>query len=135
MIKCLTSLKKHSSLILAVVDVFMQEPVKDWLVARQRSSSRGSDTQVPSDTKDWDAIATLKRKLSGENPVKIIVQDLQLLQPPILRQVYTSIVKDGRGPAGLVEYLDDEKYVDMLISIATDKNILSRMYAWWAPWV
>ena len=135
MIKCLTSLKKHSSLILAVVDVFMQEPVKDWLVARQRSSSRGSDTQVPSDTKDWDAIATLKRKLSGENPVKIIVQDLQLLQPPILRQVYTSIVKDGRGPAGLVEYLDDEKYVGMLISIATDKNILSRMYAWWAPWV
>lgn len=133
--KCLMPLKKHANLVLSVVDVFMREPVKDWLIARQRSSSRGSDNGVINNIPDWDAIKTLKRKLSGENPVKIIVQDLQLLQHPALRQIYTTIIKDGRGPLGLVEYLEDEKYVDMLISIATDKNILSRMYSGWAPWV
>ena len=137
MLWCLQPLKKSSELLSTVVDVFLHEPAKDWLVAKKRNSSPGDASQDSQSVMatDWDAIKTFKRKLRGDDPVRILSDEIQMMRSESLKLVYTNMLRDGRDALGLPATLSDDQYVEMLISIASDKHILSRWYPGWAPWV
>ncbi|CAL8086577.1 unnamed protein product [Orchesella dallaii] len=130
--KCL---KDASETILTVADVFIQEPSMDWLKIRQRpSSNQDQNEQSPTTSKEtWAPMEIMNRKLLGHNPTHLLLEELKV-QPKDITAIYSKIVQDGRMYLEKDE-VSVEEYVDILLDLATDKNILSRLYSGWNPWV
>ncbi|ODN03733.1 DNA-dependent protein kinase catalytic subunit [Orchesella cincta] len=128
--KCL---KDSSETLLTVADVFIQEPSMDWLKIRQRpSSNQEEDVQTPSN-ETWAPIEIMARKLRGHNPTHLLLEELKV-QPKEIVAAYSKIAQDGRIHVEKDE-VSIEEYVDVLLDLATDKNVLSRLYSGWNSWV
>ncbi|CAG7836287.1 unnamed protein product [Allacma fusca] len=119
------SMKISAELLTAVADVFIKEPLADWLKIRSHNVDEAQTESESPGLSSWDPIKTLKSKLAGENPLTITVQEIQYMNEK-LRRVYTKIVRDGREAIGDKTHMTDEEYVDTLIALSTDKNILIR---------
>ena len=48
---------------------------------------------------------------------------------------WQTVLKDGREEKSKIQTLTDEQLVDTLISLATDRNVLGKMYVGWSAWV
>lgn len=131
-----------SEVIVTVADVFIQEPTMEWLKIRQGKSylpTESNDAEMeidnpsPSSTKHFP-YEIMKKKLSNHNPAHLIVEELKMYGKEDWFSTYAAIVQDERKLKE-EKTLSTEDYIDVLLDMATDKNILSRMYAGWNSWV
>ncbi|XP_066926532.1 DNA-dependent protein kinase catalytic subunit-like [Clytia hemisphaerica] len=152
MMSALHALRKQSALLLNTMDVFIQEPLLDWqkyalkLEARMKSSNEKGKTNV------WDPrfkVNVCKMKLSGINPAYIMSQDLEygvfLNNKSLNRKVQAvaegdphqnyraAMLKATKDPSTHV--LNVEEQVDCLVDLATDKNVIGRIFSGWSPWI
>lgn len=87
----------------------------------------------------FSKVTQAKKKLEGINPVECFVEDLQANNKIAkFRTYYIKNVKgdaqyDTRAKKG--NCLNVEEQVDCLLDLATDRNVLGRMYQGYSAWV
>ncbi|XP_055346029.1 DNA-dependent protein kinase catalytic subunit-like isoform X2 [Paramacrobiotus metropolitanus] len=141
MILALRALRKQQQILLATMNVFIQEPSVDWLHNARKSAPSG-DSPVTDDLR-WfprDKIAIAQRKLQGGNPAYITRDELHrsvLVSGEILAQMEKACLgsADSLRSKQPEMNLAVDVQVDCLIDQAQDANLLSRMYWGWEPWV
>ncbi|GAU90192.1 DNA dependent Protein Kinase catalytic subunit [Ramazzottius varieornatus] len=145
MIHALRALRKERQILMATMDVFIQEPSMDWLSNARRVSAKEA---TPTSDLTWfakDKIAIVGRKLLGENPA-YITRDEALANPwfPNQKSVLFSLKnftewclgdKDSVRRAYPQTGLSVEAQVQCLIDQATDSNLLGRIFVGWDAWV
>eukprot|EP01080_Neovahlkampfia_damariscottae_P000233 gene233-4479_t len=164
MTHCLIALREQKELLLNVMEVFIKEPLTDWLKFAERQSAQqrknivlsiNSEPSIESikDSDDEESqveyehiwypknkINIAKRKLELENPVDIMCEEVKNNRQ--IAQVYKQIKKVVRGDASsdyrakVGEICASEKQQVMcLIDLATDPNVLGRMWVGWSSWI
>lgn len=132
MIHTLNALKCNRDALLATMNIFIQEPSLDW---KEYASQYFK-------IHDESKITQAQEKLAGANPVLIFVKDLQANacfdKCGDYKNAYIKLVRgdpDYNVRAKFQQQMSTEKQIECLIDLATDRNILGRMYAGYAPWV
>lgn len=129
MIEALNALKRNSDNLLATMDIFIREPSLEW----QKYESCYKIVHGES------KIDQARQKLKGINPVEIVVKDLKVNVN--LEKVVDAYVELARGSDGCVrrsmakDKLTTEEQVKCLIDLATDRNVLGKMYQGFRPWI
>jgi DNA-dependent protein kinase catalytic subunit len=157
MTHCLIALRKQKELLLNIMDVFVREPLVEWMkYAKRFSHLQPKDTiTIHSDSSEFETdpiepehiwypknkIKIAKRKLELANPVNIICEELknntsvQQVRKHIER-IIVGDVKNGDFRASVGRVCSSEKQqVDCLIDLATDPNVLGRMWVGWSSWI
>jgi len=142
---CLDALKKKNSLIIDYCDIFVKDPLLDWVkaaksknVASQPSLEMGTDFSNIS----WypmQKMDIVKLKLSSKNPQEIFESVLRESRHG-KEGYYRSIVKAVRGHKDSLRgkyssesILSTEQQVECLIDQSRDPSILGRTWIGWAP--
>ncbi|KAJ3389035.1 hypothetical protein HDU92_001207 [Lobulomyces angularis] len=158
MISSLQALREKKDLVLNVMDIFIKEPLIEWRdramksAKKQKSAKTASmeGKEVANANEDngsiaptWYPIKKLEiasRKLKGENPAVIMIEELSLghNQKPYFAPLSEAIRGDKqvnfRAQASCTNLAIPDQ-VDCLIDLATDANILGRTWLGWNPWV
>lgn len=86
MVHVLQALRKHKNLVFDTCDIFVKEPLLDWVSqARQKvieQQGRGNKANVQDDETKLSfypkqKLQVLKDKLNGANPVRVVHKELQ----------------------------------------------------------
>ncbi|KAJ3220654.1 hypothetical protein HK099_004118, partial [Clydaea vesicula] len=157
MISSLQALREKKDLVLNVMDIFIKEPLIEWRdramksAKKQKSAKTASmeGKEVANANEDngsiaptWYPIKKLEiasRKLKGENPAVIMIEELSLghNQKPYFAPLSEAIRGDKqvnfRAQASCTNLAIPDQ-VDCLIDLATDANILGRTWLGWNPW-
>jgi len=140
MTHCLRALQENKDVLLSTMDVFVTEPLLDWEKLAQRLvSQQGGKKDSAWFPKRKIEIAT--KKLEGGNPAHIICLELEesvhkkaACLPSLLKIVLGDPKHNPRASVG--EQCDTvAEQVDCLVDLATDPNVLCRMYSGWASWI
>jgi len=106
----------------------------DWLATK-----RNTDLCHPSDLKsqeDWNPVHTIRDKLRCRNPIHILTDLLKCNPWKEVVPVYCEIVQDSRRSVAQKEStFTPEEVIDCLLDLATDANILGRMFAGMQSWI
>lgn len=141
MIHCMRTLQENREILLDTMNVFITEPLLDWeKLARRCAREQGSEE----DASVWfpkEKIGIARKKLSRYNPVHIMVQELRTSvhgKKPYLRSL--EIIVNGEAKhnarARHGERCDTvAEQVECLVDLASDPNVLGRMYGGWASWI
>jgi len=138
------ALQNNSEVILNVMDVFVKEPLIDW----EKLAARVAREQDPGTTAGgqnvWfpkKKIEIAKRKLHGDNPAYILVDELRSsihASKPYIKALEDIAKGDKqtnyRAKVG-AKCSSVMEQVTCLVDQATDPNVLGRTYWGWAPWV
>uniref|UniRef100_H2ZQ35 non-specific serine/threonine protein kinase n=1 Tax=Ciona savignyi TaxID=51511 RepID=H2ZQ35_CIOSA len=145
MVRCLTALRSRVDTILPLLDVFVKDPSVDWTRFAKKSRERDrrcGGTDVESSDPVWYAKRKMKiveRKLKGENPSSIICDELNHNSSiQRFKQYYCSIATgDSKNLRSQVPTtgLSVSQQIDCLLDLATDPNVLGRMWVGWKPWL
>lgn len=147
MIYSLRALKYNRHILIDTCEVFVRDPLIDWLkMSRKKSISisetAGGTSQILSAT-TWfpqEKIKIVRAKLRGESPVSIMLQELNM-SIHSKQSYFGNIQCIVRGeepryrqhfPEGVLPLADQ---VDCLIDMATDPDILGRTWTGWNPFV
>nr|CAH7756351.1 unnamed protein product [Callosobruchus chinensis] len=135
MVHCLRALRENSRILLATMNVFIQEPSVDWL-----EHSRLLDEENDRPEATWYPkikIEQARRKLQGEASTRIMVEELEANNTLKYKEAYINLVKNVRTVRRFEELnnLSVEEQIDCLLDHSTDENLLGRMYAGWTPWL
>lgn len=79
MVHTLTAFRNSRKLLMACMEIFVNEPTIDWLEAANRKNSV-SDESISSADSNWEPkvrIDVANRKLSGANPTNLTANDLE----------------------------------------------------------
>jgi len=141
MIHCLRALRENKDVLLNTMNVFITEPLLEWekLARRCANEQGGNDGQSAWFPKEKIRIAT--KKLDGYNPALILVEELQgsvhAKRPylPYLEKITKGVPEDNIRARVGEQCSSVAEQVNCLVDLATDPNILGRMYGGWAPWV
>ncbi|CAF4428311.1 unnamed protein product [Rotaria sp. Silwood2] len=150
MIHTMNALRENSDLLLSTMDVFIKEPLMEWMehalkTSKQVSQSE-SNTIRSDDTYAKDRIKSARLKLNGINPAVITGSDLKLnnfLRPSSLKEALRQMEKVVGGDQTqnkraqiLMQYesnryhkLTVDEQIDCIIDQATDVDILGRSWA------
>ncbi|UJR22353.1 hypothetical protein I4U23_025415 [Adineta vaga] len=150
MIDTINALRENSDLLLSTMNVFIKEPLMEWVehalkTSRQVSQSESSPIRSD-DTYAKDRIRSARLKLNGINPAVITAADLKLnnfLRPSALKEALRCMEKVVGGDQNenkraqiFVQYgsnryhqLTADEQVDCIIDQATDVDILARSWA------
>ncbi|BFZ03143.1 hypothetical protein BsWGS_06182 [Bradybaena similaris] len=138
----LRALRDDSDLLLSTMDVFVKEPSLDWLKFAESQIKAGNmaeDADREGHFYPKEKIKIARRKLKGEHPSYIMKEELRLGHEK--NQAFDSRVCVLVGDKNSIraklpdKSLAVEQQVAALIDLATDPNILGRMWAGWEPWV
>lgn len=123
------SYRRSSDALLSTMGVFVKEPSLDWRqYAGQFEKCHG-----------FTKVIQAREKLKGINPVKCFIQDLKAnTRLKNSREDCIKIVKgdplyDVRAQKG--DDLSVEEQVDCLLDLATDRNVLGRMFHGYTAWI
>ncbi|VEN60084.1 unnamed protein product [Callosobruchus maculatus] len=135
MVHCMRALRDNYRILLATMNVFIQEPSVDWL-----EHSRLLDEENDTTEATWYPqikIEQARRKLQGEGSTRIMVEELEANNTLKYKDAYVNLVKNIRTVGRFEEMnnLSVEEQIDCLIDHSTDENLLGRMYAGWTPWM
>lgn len=136
MIRALRALQADPEVLLATMQVFIQEPSLDWLVmARKHFADSGDNPSWLPALK----VEQAKRKLKGINPMAIVEEDLQSSHHNEFREAYL-ITLNGHARVNIratlgKDGLTPRQQVQCLIDLATDENVLVKMWHGWEPWM
>lgn len=86
----------------------------------------------------FSKVVQTKMKLEGINPVECAIQDVKANSRTNARDDYIALARgdaqfDVRARKG--NDLSVEDQVDCLLDLATDRNLLARIYVGYTPWV
>ena len=141
MVPAMKSLKSKRRLLTDCCEVFIREPLMDWLkISKMKSESKNSQ-QLEQDTISYprDRLRILEMKLSSFNPVTIMLKELEISRhanAPYYQQIVSSVKGADhtfRAPFGgdIISVCDQ---MDILIDMASDPDILGRTWTGWAPY-
>ncbi|PSN31542.1 hypothetical protein C0J52_27083 [Blattella germanica] len=139
MIHCLRTLRSRSDILLATMEVFVQEPSMDWLMFARinKDSERG-------EKEEWypqQKLNLAKMKLNGANPAiitKIELESRSKMDPDTLQSIIAVAVGNPNENIRAQypdHHLEPDQQVDCLIDQATDYHILSKTFRGWSAWV
>ncbi|KAI9025750.1 hypothetical protein CLU79DRAFT_699113, partial [Phycomyces nitens] len=153
MTNILKAIQNDSQMLLNTMNVFIKEPLLDWKRAAkkqavsQKNTNKSTDSaSLPSsnkDTNEWypqQKLENARRKLDGENPTTIILSELAMGHKD--KYYYNGLETVVRGSPLLntraktgVKCRDTKEQVQCLLDLATDPNILGRMWVGWASYL
>ncbi|GAQ84757.1 putative phosphatidylinositol kinase, partial [Klebsormidium nitens] len=160
MTRVMTVLQENKDVLVAVMDVFVKEPLVDWrnesLKRRAALGAKGRKGAVAA-LRDGDEdeqmevleqehvslkIENAARKLARWNPAEVTLAELQQSMvngKPFFRSLEGIVRGDPRVNArakvdGKI-CATVQQQVECLIDQATDPNLVGRMWIGWAPWV
>lgn len=134
------ALRKQKHVILSAMDVFVKEPMIGWLNIAQEKAQ--SNFEISTDFDPEEKVRNAERKLEGVNPVAVI-----------LRELCEGVLKKDKGYLAACELavkgnhqenvrsrmpqegLTVEQQVECLLDLASDFNVLGRLYYGLEPWV
>jgi DNA-dependent protein kinase catalytic subunit len=122
------------------MDIFITEPLVDW----EKLARRLQVQQEGDGTSSWfpeQKLRIVARKLERDNPADIMIDELRSSvhgRSPALKNLEqivggvagSNVRTEHRGTCATVA-----DQVACLVDLATDPNILGRMYGGWAAWV
>lgn len=125
----LKALRNNNHILLAMMDVFIQEPSLNWLMHID------DETETEHTWSPLMKINQAKDKLNGASSVAIMIQDLKArtLDTQEVKDKYIAYVQ--ANSSGCNDKLNVSEQVKYLIKHATDFNLLARMYEGWQPWL
>lgn len=135
MVNVLRALQADPEVLLATMQVFIQEPSVDWLTLAKKHK----DTTVDPTWLPVLKIQQATRKLKGVNPVVITKEDLESKRSSGFYEGYCrTLMGDSKHNirAQLPEAdLTPRQQVQCLIDLATDPNVLVKTWGGWEPWM
>ncbi|CAG9330104.1 unnamed protein product [Blepharisma stoltei] len=148
MIYVLKSLRKHKNLILDCCEVFIKEPLLDWVKAAKTKEMNASQIQASGSTilsQEEEAawfprkkLEIVKKKLSGYNSAHVMYEEFVTTKHAKTNYA-KKLVDVIMGPEDSLRRscaesgLGVDQQVDILIEHATDPNILGRAWIGWLP--
>lgn len=150
MIHTMNALRENSDLLLSTMNVFIKEPLMEWMEHALKTSKQISPNETnvlrSDDTYAKDRIKSARLKLNGVNPAVITSADLKLnnfLRSSNLKDARRQMERvvggdqiDSYRAKILVKYssnrfqkLTVDEQIDCLIDQATDVDILGRSWA------
>jgi len=152
MINALDALRANKDVILNTMDIFVKEPLLNWAenamrLAKNQKKLRDQDTfEVESNSQGAPAwypqqkLDIARRKLEGENPSYILCQELA--NGHHNRPWFSSVTAVAKGdPKHNLRAVTGKtctsvhEQVSCLIDLATDPNVLGRMWIGWMSWI
>ncbi|KAF5300806.1 hypothetical protein FQR65_LT09109 [Abscondita terminalis] len=138
MIHCLRAFRRRSKILIATMNVFIQEPSIDWIDFARRSEI-ACNYAVSNSWYPQQKIEHVKRKFSGGNSVNIMIEELTAghSQNPRWRDILIDAIKGAPNNirSKFTDNLTEEEQVKCLLDHATDFNLLGRMYEGWCSWI
>ncbi|CAF3651048.1 unnamed protein product [Rotaria socialis] len=150
MIQTMNALRENSDLLLSTMDVFIKEPLMEWMEHALRTSKQVAQNETnivdSDDTYAKDRIKSARLKLNGINPAVITGSDLKLnnfLRSSNLKEARRRMEKvvagdriETKRAQILLQYnssrhhkLTVDEQIDCIIDQATDVDILGRSWA------
>ncbi|XP_021932903.1 DNA-dependent protein kinase catalytic subunit-like isoform X3 [Zootermopsis nevadensis] len=139
MVHCLRALRNNCHMLLATMEVFVQEPSIDWLEFASKHESLNKDTHEESQT--WypqQKLDLAKEKLEGANPVAITTEELKagFNKSEYLEKFLECVKGHNSVRAKMPSHnLSPEEQVDCLLDQATDPNVLGKTWVGWESWM
>lgn len=138
MIHSLRTFRKAKLILSSVLEVFVLEPVINWL-EHAKKNIRCSNDLMP----QWrpsEKIVIVMQKLSGMNPILTFEMDLKAghSQSKYLKnylQVLKGVTNENIRATLKKTELSEEEQVDCLIDLATDPHVLAKTYVGWSSWL
>lgn len=134
-------MRENKDVLLSTMNVFITEPLLDWeKLARRCATEQGGGK----DKGAWfpkEKIRIATKKLEGYNPAKILIEELHgsvHSKKPYLKYLEAFVAGDAKDNlrATVGEKCSSvAEQVECLVDLATDPNVLGRMYGGWAPWI
>jgi DNA-dependent protein kinase catalytic subunit len=141
MIHTMNALHMHQDILLNVMDVFIKEPLVDWLKnasMRQQILAINSEEESTVGWYPQRKIRLAKEKLNLMNPVHIVLEDIDANMHLKGAAKYIKPVVIGDKNLNVRAHIDPNErcfsikhQVECLIDMATDPNILGRTYLGW----
>jgi len=152
MVNILQAMRTNKDILLNAMDIFVKEPLLDWRKhaakqAKAQKKNKDQDSfQVSAGnqtTSEWypqQKLDIARRKLEGENPAFIVVQELDYGHrgKPYIHALEKVAHGDPKHDirARVPQHCRTVKeQVDCLVNLATDPNCLARMWIGWMAWV
>ncbi|XP_063237602.1 DNA-dependent protein kinase catalytic subunit-like isoform X2 [Bacillus rossius redtenbacheri] len=143
MVCVLRAVRCNHDVLLATMEVFVQEPSLDWLDCAKKQGSHlsgASGDQRQADEEKWyprQKVQLARRKLQGANPAAVTLEELRGRGGS--SECFAAVAKGD--PAHNVrarmagDRLSPEDQVYCLLDQATDYHILGKTWAGWQPWL
>ncbi|XP_052131205.1 DNA-dependent protein kinase catalytic subunit isoform X2 [Frankliniella occidentalis] len=138
MVNALRALRADPEILLATMQVFIQEPSLDWLLLAKKHWSESEENANPA----WLPVVKIhqaKKKLKGTNPVHLMREDLESKIHTVFKDGYLKTLNGdaSRNIRAKLGYNDltPRQQVECLIDLATDPNVLVKTYGGWEPWL
>lgn len=141
MVSCFEALNKKMSLIVDYCDVFVDDPLMEWVWVSRRQLQNPAQKQLPSSRESFSVsqeaperklfsnkIKVVENKLKGHNPrqlLEVLLNDSRHKSAQYFDSLKTAIWKEAKSKEPV---LASEELVRELFSLATDKNIQGRSY-------
>ena len=142
MINVLSSFKINKDFILDYCEVFVKEPLLDWL--NKNINLYENNNKNDNRNNKWLPMKKLDnvyRKLSGGNPIKIFFSEIEEGESftektkEIIKCILNGNVDGIRFLNKDEDFVSVETQVDMMNEQATDPNLLGRMWIGWASFI
>ncbi|XP_021944654.2 DNA-dependent protein kinase catalytic subunit isoform X3 [Folsomia candida] len=124
-------LLQGSDTILFIINTLVNEHNIKWTGVRKEKLP--FESVLEKQLVEWLPMQTIKRKLLCENPTNILLKTLENNPWKDITPVYCDIVKNSRADDEGV--FTHEQVIDCLLDLATDKNILARLYVGLLSWI
>jgi DNA-dependent protein kinase catalytic subunit len=145
MVYCLNALKNKADTIIDYCDIFIKDPLLDWVkIAKSKTSGsqylEGTTEFVDISWYPLKKMEIVKKKLSSANPRDIYEEALQETRH-YKEGYYNTILAAIKGEHGTYRSrfidtsLTTEQQVEFLLDQARDPAILGRTWIGWAPQV
>ncbi|ORE05303.1 hypothetical protein BCV72DRAFT_250689 [Rhizopus microsporus var. microsporus] len=157
MVNVLEAIQNDKDLLLNIMDIFVKEPLLDWKkaavkqakhqktergssVSRENSLAEPSSSSSTTDEIKWypqKKLEIAKRKLEGDNPVDIVVDELTNGHAKFTYYESACKVAQGERTENIRAKLlgkrcaDPKEQVQCLIDLATDPAVLGLMWIGW----
>ncbi|KAG1168656.1 hypothetical protein G6F71_008958 [Rhizopus microsporus] len=157
MVNVLEAIQNDKDLLLNIMDIFVKEPLLDWKkaavkqakhqktergsnVSRENSLTEPSSSSSTTDEIKWypqKKLEIAKRKLEGDNPVDIVVDELTNGHAKFTYYESACKVAQGEPTENVRAKLlgkrcaDPKEQVQCLIDLATDPAVLGLMWIGW----
>ncbi|KAJ1459750.1 kinase-like domain-containing protein [Pelagophyceae sp. CCMP2097] len=135
--------------LLATLDVFVREPVLDWLHHLDKSRKRRKDgADAAADDPllhTWSPqrkVDAARDKLDGVHPLRVLLDELRCNPVVAARQSFAAIETILRSAAPGHPLADDDRpilavpdQVAVLVGLATEPNVIARQWQGLTPWL
>jgi phosphatidylinositol kinase/protein kinase (PI-3 family) len=123
-----------SESIIFIINTFVNERSMNWAKSRKTT---GMITDDPLENPpNWQPLQIIKNKLKCKNPKSILLDVIKSNPQKEIVPVYCDIIRNCQG-IGFDENktLKNNEVIDCILELATDKNILARIYVGLSAWI